>query len=57
MGKIIGRLTSVGLGKESTRGTAVAPTFWVPVQSIDIDDKAEYIDNDSGFGKIGRAHV
>lgn len=52
MGKIIGRLTSVGLGKESTRGTAVAPTTWVPVQAIDIDDKAEYIDNDSGFGNI-----
>ena len=52
MGKIIGRLTSVGIKQESVRGTAVAPSVWVPVQSFDYDDKPDYIDNDSGFGNI-----
>ena len=31
MARIIGRLGSIGIGVETTRGTAVAPTFWVPV--------------------------
>jgi hypothetical protein len=26
----IGRLESIGIGKESTHGTAVAPSFWIP---------------------------
>lgn len=52
MAKIIGRLTSVGIGKETTKGTAVAPSTWVPVQSIDIDDVPELLDNDSGVGSI-----
>lgn len=52
MGKIIGRLTSVGIGKESTRGTSVAPGYWVPVTDLDIEDKVEYVTNDSGIGRI-----
>jgi len=52
MVKIIGRLSAVGIGKETTRGTSVAPTAWVPVQSVDIDDKPDYIHNDSGYGNI-----
>jgi hypothetical protein len=52
MAKIIGRLTSVGIGLESTRGTSVAPSYWVPVTGIDFDDKVGYIDNDSGFGRL-----
>jgi len=52
MTKVIGRLSAIGLGKESSAGTAVAPTYWVPVRSIDFDDKIEVIDNDSAFGRI-----
>lgn len=52
MGKIIGRLTSVGIKQEASRGTPLAPSVWVPVQSFDYDDKPTYIDNDSGFGNI-----
>lgn len=52
MGKIIGRLASVGIGKESTRGTSVSPTYWVPVTDLEIEDRAEKIYNDSGIGRI-----
>ncbi len=52
MPRIIGRLTKVGIGKETTRGTAVAPTFWVPVRDLGFDDKVELTDNDSGFGVL-----
>lgn len=52
MARIIGRLGSVGIAAEVTRGTAVAPLFWVPVTGKDFDDKVDYIDNDSGMGNI-----
>ena len=37
----IGRLIAVGIGKETTRGTAVAPDFYIPLTDFDFDDKAE----------------
>jgi hypothetical protein len=43
MAKIIGRQVNVGIGKESTRGTAVAPTQWIKQTSVDFDDKVEYV--------------
>jgi len=52
MARIIGRTGSVGIGVESTRGTSVAPTHFVPVQGYSLDDKVEYIKNDSGLGHI-----
>lgn len=32
----IGRLRAIGLGKESTPGTGVAPTFWIPFMQGDM---------------------
>ncbi len=52
MAKIIGRTGSVGIAVEQTRGTSLAPTYWVPIQGIDFDDKVEYVDNDSAMGRI-----
>ena len=52
MTKIIGRLSTIGIGVEGTRGTSVAADYWVPVTNLDFDDKVEYADNDSGFGRI-----
>lgn len=52
MTKVIGRLSAIGIGKETTAGTSVAPSYWIPVRSIDFDDKANYIDNDSAMGRI-----
>ena len=39
MTKIIGRLIDVGIGAESSRGAGIAPTFWIPKASYNIDDK------------------
>lgn len=50
--KAIGRLTSIFIGRETTRGTVAAQEYAVPVTSLDIDDTPEYLDNDSGFGNI-----
>lgn len=52
MAKIIGRTGAIGIGVESTQGTKVAASYWVPVQSYSIDDKVEYIKNDSAMGHI-----
>lgn len=52
MAKVIGRTGALGLGIESTRGTSVAPDFFIPVQSHSFDDKVEYIKNDSAMGRI-----
>jgi alanine racemase len=53
MGKIIGRLTSVGIGKESTtRDFCSTQAYWVPVTDLEIDDKVEHVTNDSGLGRI-----
>jgi len=39
MSKFIGRQQQVGISKEATRGTLVAPTFWVPKVNFDVEDK------------------
>ncbi|TXH07871.1 MAG: hypothetical protein E6R04_11890 [Spirochaetes bacterium] len=52
MTKIIGRQCSVGIGKESVRGTAVAPTFWVPQMEPVYEDRVETVKNESSFGRI-----
>lgn len=52
MAKVIGRTGAIGIGLESTRGTAVAPAYWVPVQSYSVDDNVEYVKNDSALGVI-----
>ena len=52
MAKVIGRTGAIGIGIESTQGTKVAATYWVPVQSYSLDDKVEYIKNDSAMGTI-----
>lgn len=52
MAKIIGRTGAIGIGVEATKGTSVAPAFWVPVKSYSFDDKVEYVKNDSAMGRI-----
>lgn len=51
--RVIGRTTVVGIGRETTRGTAVTPGYWVGITSLDFDDKNDYADNDAGIGMIG----
>lgn len=52
MAKVIGRTGAIGIGVESTQGTKVAASYWVPVQSYSYDDKVEYVKNDSAMGRI-----
>lgn len=54
MARKIGRLIDVGIAKEATRGTVVAPTFWLPKLEFDFDDKDENVDNESSYGVIHR---
>lgn len=54
MGRIIGRLTSIGIGREPSgaRGTPVAAGYWIPVRELDFNDRQEMADNESGYGNI-----
>jgi len=52
MSKHIGRLQQVGIGKESPRGTAAVPTFWLKKIDFDFDDKFEPVIDESSFGVI-----
>lgn len=52
MAKFIGRKVNVGIGKETTRGTAVAPEFWLPKMELEIDDVIEQVINESSVGVI-----
>lgn len=45
-----GRKYQVGVGRESTRGTAVNPTFWIPKFEVSIDNKKEYLNDEASFG-------
>ena len=48
----IGRKFSIGIGKESVRGTAVSASFWLPKMSISVDDKINVAIDDSSVGVI-----
>lgn len=43
MVKIIGRLNNLGIGKESTRGTAVTAAIWVPQMELGYEDRVKTI--------------
>lgn len=53
MSKIIGRLIDVGVAKEAVRGTAVAPTFWLPKATVSVDDKVTKSVSKLSYGNIG----
>ena len=53
MTNIVGRLEDVGIGLESSRGTAVAPTYWIAAQDKDFDDKVNVTLDDSSLGVLG----
>jgi hypothetical protein len=52
MAKIIGRQVSIGLGKETTRGTVVAPAFEVKQASEGFDDKFDKVNSEVSVGTI-----
>src|SRR3954447_11004859 len=55
MSKIIGRLKSVGVGVESSSGTAVSPTFWIPDMEFSHQDKNPKAVDTSTYGRIEQA--
>jgi hypothetical protein len=51
--KGIGRLISVGLAKEATRGTAQSSaTFWTPWNDLTLDEKKEFATDAQAYGII-----
>jgi len=55
MSKFIGKLAGVGIGKEVTAGTAVTPTFWLPVAEKNANISAEYLNDESDYGIINKS--
>lgn len=51
MADYIGRKVAVGIGKEVTRGTAVAATYYVRHLSLDFKGKGEVAQNESALGR------
>lgn len=53
MAKGIGRLQSVGIAKETTRGTAVASAaYWLPFSEASLEEKFENVTQDESFAII-----
>ena len=52
MAKYFGRKIGVGLGKETTRGTAVAATHWQAQMELDFDEQVEVARLEAGYGTI-----
>ena len=50
----IGRMISVGLAKEVTPGTALAPTDWISLRKAEINPTIKNLEDDSGLGIIDR---
>lgn len=52
MSIFIGRKFNIGMGKESTRGTGVAATYWFPVMDFSVEDKISVVVDGSSRGII-----
>lgn len=57
MGKFIGRRVEVGVGREVTRGVAVAPGIWIPRADFNFNDRVIKARDVSGIGKIADSLV
>jgi hypothetical protein len=54
MTRISGDLVSIGIGKESTRGTAVAATYWIRRGDLVFDDKVQKVTDEGAFGVLDK---
>src|SRR6185436_5493577 len=52
MTKFVNRLVEVGIGKESSKGTGVAATYWLPKTALTFDDKVNRAMTESSYGHI-----
>lgn len=55
MGYYVGRRGSLGIARETVRGTATTPAYWIAYNSLSFDDKTVIVDQDSAFGNIADA--
>lgn len=52
MAKFTGRRVDLGIARETTRGTAVAPTYWVPKIDFAFDDAITKARSEAGVGTL-----
>lgn len=52
MTKFVGRRGTLGIGLEATRGTPVAPTYWLPFVTMSFFDKTTTQAEEQGMGKV-----
>jgi hypothetical protein len=53
MAKGIGRIFSIGIAKETTRGTAIASaSYWLPFADAAIEEKFDNVTQDEAYGII-----
>jgi len=52
MAREIGRLNQFGIGIETTKGTAVGATVWIPAEEASLQHRVENVKNESGYGVI-----
>lgn len=52
MTKFIGRRGSLGIAKESSRGTPVVPAYWIPNAKMSFFDNIESAEESQGLGQI-----
>ncbi len=57
MSKYIGRLINLGLARESTRGTAVAATHWLPKANVSFFDRGPRHLSKLNYGVIGEGNL
>lgn len=52
MTNFVGALRNVGIGRETTPGTLVSPSYWIPILSGSVKPIVEYAEDDSNFGRM-----
>ena len=52
MTKFLGQQFNIGIGKESTRGTAVTASYWLPNTTLTVDDKVKLAKDETSLGVI-----
>lgn len=50
MAKFIGRQQEVGIARETSRGTLVAPSFWIPKTNFSVEDKVQKAKFEGNYG-------
>lgn len=52
MSKFIGRQQEVGIARETSRGSLVTPTFWIPKTNFSVEDKVEKSSFNGNYGVL-----